>query len=128
MGLADRVLDNGLTVLDTEVTKLCITAGEATTYSEATTSGNKMLATYALASGASSPADASPNGRYVTVPVVPGSGSAPAAAGTATHWALVDENNTRLLATGALSASVALATGNSGFILNAFNITIPASA
>jgi len=34
--LADRVFDNGLTVLDTEANRIDITSQEATTYTEAT--------------------------------------------------------------------------------------------
>ena len=64
MPLGDRVLDNGLTVLDTEANRLDICHTLPTTYTEATstyTVGNKT----SLSVG--SPAAASPSGRKVTV-------------------------------------------------------------
>lgn len=118
----DRVFDNGLTVLDTEANRLDITSQEATTYTEATstyTLGNKT----ALSIGA--PADRTPNGREVTVAAI--SDGSVTGTNTATHWAIVDTGNSRLLATGALASSQAVTTGNT-FTLGAFAIGIPDAA
>lgn len=120
--LNDRVLDNGLTVLDTEANRLDITSQEATTYTEATstyTLGNKT----SLSVGA--PADRSPNGRKVTVAAIT-DGTVTGTA-TATHYAIVDTGNSRLLATNSLSASQAVTSGNT-FTLGAFDIGIPDAA
>ena len=117
--LNDRVLDNGLTVLDTEATRVDITSQEATSYAEATstyTLGNETSISI------SAPADASPNGRKVTLSAI--SGASVTATGTATHFAISDTSNTRLLATGSLSASQAVTSGNT-FTLATFDIGIP---
>lgn len=117
--LNDRVFDNGLTVLDTEANRLDITSQEATTYAGATstyTLGNKT----SLAIGA--PADRSGGGRDVTVTAI--TDGSVTATGTATHWAIVDTANSRLLATGALNASQAVTNGNT-FTLASFKIGIP---
>jgi len=117
--LNDRVLDNGLTVLDTEATRVDITSQEATSYAEATstyTLGNETSISI------SAPADASPNGRKVTLSAI--SGASVTATGTATHFAISDTSNTRLLATGSLSASQAVTSGNT-FSLTATDIRIP---
>lgn len=117
--LDNRVFDNGLTILDTEANKVLVTSQEAGTYTEAN-------ATYALGNSTSlsigAPADRSGGGRKVAVAsITDGSVSA---TGTATHYALVDTNNSRLLATGALTASQAVTSGNT-FTLATFDIGIP---
>jgi hypothetical protein len=118
----DRVLDNGLTVLDTEANRLDICSTEPTTYTQATstyTLGNKT----SLSIGA--PAARTPSGRKVTVAsFTDGSVSG---TGTAAYWAVVDTSNSRLLAAGALSASQAVTSGNT-FSLAAFDIGIPGPA
>jgi hypothetical protein len=117
--LGDRVFDNGLTVLDTEANKITITSQEATTYAN----GNS---TYALGSSTSlsigAPADRSGGGREVTVAAI--SDGSVSGTGTATHYAILDTTNSRLLATGSLSASQSVTTGNS-FTLASFKIGIP---
>lgn len=118
----DRVFDLGLNVLDTEANRLDICSSEPATFTDATvtnTLGNKT----SLSIGA--PADGSPNGRSVTVATF--SDGAVTATGTATHWAITDTVNSRLLATGALAASQAVTSGNS-FSLAAFVIRIPDAA
>lgn len=120
--LEDRVLDNGLTVLDTEATDIVVCSSEPTTYAEAN-------ATYALgrkvfgAGGCfGSPAAGSPNGRKVSsVAITDGSITAD---GTAAWWAAIDTGNTRLLAVGQLAASQAVTNGNT-FSLPSFDIRIP---
>jgi hypothetical protein len=118
----DRVFDNGLTVLDTEANRLDICSSEPATFTAATTTaslGNKT----SLSVGA--PADRTPNGRRVTVAAI--TDGTVTATGTATHWAITDTVNSRLLATGALSASQSVTNGNT-FTLGAFDIGIPDAA
>lgn len=117
--LDNRVFDNGLTVLDTEANKVLVTSQEASTYAEANS-------TYALGNSTSlsigAPADRSGGGRKVAVAAI--TDGSVTATGTATHYALVDTNNSRLLATGALTASQAVTSGNT-FTLATFDIGIP---
>jgi hypothetical protein len=117
--LNNRVFDNGLSVLDTEANKILVTSQEATTYTEAN-------ATYALGNSTSlsigAPADRSGGGREVTVAAI--SDGSVTGNGTATHFAVVDTLNSRLLATGSLTASQAVTSGNT-FTLGAFTIGIP---
>lgn len=117
--LNDRVLDNGLTVLDTEANRLDICSQAPTTYAEATstyTLGNKTSLSVGV------PADRSPSGRKVTVAAI--TDGTVSGTGTATHVAIVDTVNSRLLAVQALSASQAVTSGNT-FTLPAFDIGIP---
>jgi len=119
--LNDRVFDNGLTVLDTEANRLDICSSEPTTYTQANstlTLGNKTLG----AGDIGAPAAGSPNGRQVTVAALTGGNVT--ANGTATHYAITDTVNSRLLATGALSASQAVTNGNT-FSTGSFTIRIP---
>ena len=120
--LNDRVYDNGLTVLDTEASHLYICSQEPTTYAQASS-------TYALGVKAtptvSAPGARTPNGRKVTVSAI--TDGTVSANGTATHYALVDSTNSRLLATAALSSSQAVTSGNT-FTLTSFDIGIPAPA
>lgn len=117
--LADRVFDNGLTVLDTEANKILLTSQEATTYTEAN-------ATYALGNSTSlsvgAPADRTGGGREVTVAAI--SDGSITGSGTATHYAIVDTVNSRLLATGSLTESQVVTSGNT-FTLGSFTIGIP---
>lgn len=117
--LGDRVLDNGLTVLDTEANRLDITSTQPTTYAQATstyTLGNKTSPTIG------SPADRSGGGREVTVSSI--SDGSVTGTGTAAYWALTDTGNSRLLATGSLSSSQSVTNGNT-FTLTSFTIGIP---
>jgi hypothetical protein len=117
--LNDRVFDNGLTVLDTEANKIVITSQEATTYAEAN-------ATYALGDSTSlsisAPQDRTAGGREVVVAAI--SDGTVTATGTATHYAIIDTVNSRLLATGSLSASQAVTSGNT-FTLSSTTVGIP---
>lgn len=120
--IADRVLDNGLTVLGTEANRLDICSSEPTTYTQATstnTLGNKT----SLSIGA--PTARTPSGRKVVVAQIT-DGTVTGTA-TATHWAISDTVNSRLLATGSLSASQAVTSGNT-FTLASFDIGIPGAA
>ena len=117
--LNDRVFDNGLTVLDTEVNVLHICGTLPTTYAEATstyTLGNKTSPTV------SAPSDRTGGGRKVTVSAI--TDGSVTATGTAVYYALCDTVNSRMLAQGSLSASQAVTNGNT-FTLGAFDIGIP---
>lgn len=117
--LNDRVFDNGLSVLDTEANRIDVTSQEATTYAEATS-------TYTLGNSTSlsigAPADRTGGGRKVTVAAI--TDGSISATGTATHYAIVDTSNSRLLATGSLTASQSVTSGNT-FTLATFDIGIP---
>ena len=117
--LNNRVFDNGLSVLDTEASRIDLTSQEATSYTEATS-------TYTLGNSTSlsiaAPSDRSGGGREVIVAAI--SDGSVTGNGTATHYAIVDTSNNRLLATGSLSASQVVASGNT-FTLGSFTIGIP---
>jgi hypothetical protein len=117
--LNNRVFDNGLTVLDTEANRLDITSQEATTYAGATS-------TYSLGNSTSlsiaAPSDRGAGGREVVVAAI--SDGSVTGTGTATHYAIVDTVNSRLLATGSLTESQAVTSGNT-FTLGSFTIGIP---
>jgi len=117
--LNNRVFDNGLTVLDTEANRIDITSQEAASYAEATS-------TYTLGNSTSlsiaAPSDRSGGGREVVVAAV--ADASVTGSGTATHYSIVDTGNSRLLATGSLTASQAVASGNT-FSLGSFTIGIP---
>lgn len=117
--LADRVYDNGLTILDQEASRLDICSQEPTTYAEATS-------TYTLGNATSisidAPADRTGGGRKVTLAAI--SGGSVSATGNATHYALTDVSNTRLLATGALTSPQSV-TQNNTFATSALDIGIP---
>ncbi len=114
--IADTVFDNGLAVLDTNGIRLDICSTEPTTYTEATatyTLGNDTVNTGA-------PTDGVTDGRRVIVPTI--TAGSVTGTGTAAFWALTD-NSSILFATGALSASQVVTTGNT-FSLDAVSITI----
>ncbi len=117
--ISDRVLDNGLSTLSSEANAVHITSAEATTFTEATN-------TYTLGSASgitiSSPADRTGGGRSVTLSAI--SGASVTGTGSATTYAIVDTVNSRLLATGALTAAQSVATGNT-FSLQALSVGIP---
>lgn len=117
--LNDRVFDNGLSVLDTEADRIDVCSAEPTTYTEAT-STNTLGNSTSLSIGA--PSDRSGGGRKVTVAAI--SDGSITGTGTATHYAIVDTSNSRLLATGALTASQSVTSGNT-FTLATFDIGIP---
>ena len=117
--LNDRVFDNGLTVLDTEANAIHVTSQEATTYAEATS-------TYSLGNSTSlsigAPQDRTGGGREVVVAAI--TDGSVTGTGTATHYAIVDTVNSRLLATSTLTASQAVTSGNT-FTLSSVAIGIP---
>lgn len=117
--LDNRVYDNGLTVLDTEANAIHICSAEPTTYAEATstlTLGNATGVTVGA------PADRTGGGREVVVDAAADGNVT--ANGTASHYAVVDTVNARLLAASALTASQVVTNGNT-FTLASFTIGIP---
>ncbi|MFO0270405.1 MAG: hypothetical protein ACK52I_17010 [Pseudomonadota bacterium] len=117
--LNDRVFDNGLSVLTSEANKLTICNAEPATYTEANTTfalGAKLAPTI------SSPSARTPSGRRVTVSAI--TDGSVSANGTASHYALVDTVNSRLLAANTLSATQVVTSGNT-FTLGAFDVGIP---
>lgn len=117
--IADYVLDAALTKLDTEADRIDITSQEATTYAEATstyTLGNST----SLAFGA--PQDGDTSGRKVTAAAI--TDGSVTGTGTATHYSIVDVSASRLLATGSLTTSQSVVSGNT-FTVAAFDIEIP---
>lgn len=117
--IADYLFDLALAELDTATLTLYICSQEPTTKAEADT-------TYALGNKASisvgAPANGAASGRRVTVAAI--TGGSVTATGTATHYAIVDTVNNRLLVTNALAASQAVTSGNT-FSLAAFDVTLP---
>lgn len=103
----DHIRDNGVNAVDTDADALHICSQDPTTYAEATS-------TYTLGVKTSptinAPADGTGSGRSVTMQAF--SDGTTTGNGDATHWALVDTINSRLLATGPITeAPVAITTG-----------------
>ena len=105
--IADYILDAALSKLDIEADRIYITSQEVVSYTEAiTTYGLGVKTSLSI----SAPLDRTPNGRKVTVAQF-ADGSV-TATGTATHYAIVDSVNSRLLATGSLAQPQVVTTGN----------------
>lgn len=116
--IADAAFDAALAIV-IDSSSLFITNAEATTYAQASSTyalGNKGAPSLGAA------ADRSPNGRKTTVAAI--TDGTVTASGTATHWALVKATGSLLRATGSLSASQVVTSGNT-FTLAAFDIGIP---
>ena len=120
--IADRVLDLGLNVLDTEATHIYVCNAEPATFTAATTTNALGNKNFGAGGCFGAPAARTPSGRRVSsIAVTDGSVTG---TGTASHWAVVDTANSRLLATGSLAASQAVTSGNT-FTLASFDIGIP---
>ena len=122
MFLNARILDNGLSVLSIEGTRLDICKSEPATYAQATSTfsiGFKLLPSI------STPQDmASPLGRKVVVaPIVDGlsTDSSTGLADDAQFWAISDTSNGRLRAAGDLADTELFILGK-GFTLASFEI------
>jgi hypothetical protein len=114
----DYLMDLALAYPDVSGNRLDICSQEPSTFVGATTTytlGNKVGITI------SAPADRSPDGRKVTVSAI--TDGSITGAGTATHWAISDTTNSRLIAAGALSAGQVVTPGNT-FSLSALDIGI----
>ena len=116
--ISDYILDAALTILDTAANRIDICSAEPTTFTAATVTLGNGVPTIG------SPVDraASGGGRKVVASAL--GATAVTATGTATHFAITDTVNSRLLATGALTASQAVTSGNS-FTLTTFDSGIP---
>jgi hypothetical protein len=120
----DRVLDLGLNVLDTEATHIYICSAEPATFTAASSTNALGNKNFGAGAAVGSPAAGTPNGRQVTtVAITDGNVTA---TGTAAAWAITDNTNSRLLASGTLSASQGVTSGNV-FTLGAFTIRLPSS-
>ena len=111
----DEIFDGGLDYADTNGARIDITSQVATTRTEAVTTytlGNDTVNTGAPEAG-------DVDGRKVVVPAI--TAGSVTGNGTATHWALT--SGTELLATGPLTSSQAVTSGNT-FSLDAIDITI----
>ena len=115
----DEVFDQGLDYADTNGTRIDICSQEPTSYGEATTAGTYSLGNKTGLNTGATQAGAT-DGRRVIVPAI--TDGSVTNTGTATHWALTD-GSAVLLATGALSSSQAVTSGNT-FTLDAISITI----
>ena len=117
--ISDYVLDAALSKLDLEADRIDITSQEATSYTEATS-------TYSLGNSTSlsfgAPTNGDVSGRKVTAAAI--TDGSVTATGTATHFAIVDVSASRLLATGSLTASQTVTSGNT-FTLASFDVEIP---
>ena len=117
--LNDKVFDSGLNVIDTDTENLYILSGDpGLTWSNIGTLGLGNKATPSIAA----PADRSGGGREVVVSAI--TDGSVTANGTATHYALTDDSLTLILASGPLSASQGVTSGNT-FTLTEFAIGIP---
>lgn len=115
-----RVLDRGIESLVAEVTRLTVHATEPADYASADAGalGSKV--------GVSifGPQNAAVGRKAVVGPVADGLA---AANGTAAFWALLDDNNDRLLASAPLFNTLAVSAGNA-FTVAAFDVTLPGVA
>lgn len=110
------LFDTGLSQINGK--KLTICNAEPTTYTQANATyalGSKLGITAALGNHTS-------GGRKSTIAQI--TDGSVATNGNASHWAIVDTSNSRLLAAGSLSAAQAVTSGNP-FTLAAFDIAIP---
>lgn len=117
--IADYLFDLALAHLDTNTDlELHITSQEAATYAN--------VATYTLGNkvdpSIGAPADGATSGRRVTVAAI--TDGSVTATGTASHYAIIDTANSRLLVTNALASSQAVTSGNT-FSLAAFDVVLP---
>lgn len=117
-----RVLDNGLAVLDTEATHLYICNAEPATFTAASSTNALGNKNWGAGNVFGAPAAAAPNGEKVTSAAI--TDGTVTTTGTASHWAITDNVNSRLLAAGALAATQGVTSGNT-FTLPAFDIRLP---
>jgi hypothetical protein len=123
----DDVKDNGLTIMTGANRRLDITHTEATTFAQATSTysvGNKVGISVSLVGG-------TPSGRAARVAAITDgtiTATSTGAADDAQFWAITDTTGSRLLATGALTASQMVTSGNSFSLaqFDAYTITNPA--
>ncbi len=114
--ISNEVFDQGLDYAETNGTRIDICSSEPATYGAVSgvSLGNKT----GLNTGATEDGDT--DGRKVVVPAI--TDGSVTSTGTASHWALTDGTSI-LVATGSLSSSQAVTSGNT-FTLGAIDITI----
>ena len=123
----DDVKDNGLVIMTGANRRIDITHTEATTFAQATatfTLGNKAGISVSLVDG-------TPSGRAARVAAIADgavTATSTGAADDAQFWAITDTANSKLLATGPLSASQMVTSGNTFSLaeFDAYTITDPA--
>lgn len=120
--ISDYVLDAALSKLDVEANAIYLCSLEPTTYAAATSTNALGNASGASYPGIGAPVNGTPNGRAVSSAAV--TNGVITGTGTATHFAIVDTVNSRLLATGALNAAQPVNTGNT-FTMTSFTVRIP---
>lgn len=112
----DDALDALLSYIATNGDKLHICSAEPTVFGTLNSLGNKATPAFgSVTNGAS-------NGRRLPVSAI--TDGTVTGSGTATHWAIVDEGNSKILATGALASSQGVTSGNT-FTLAQFYINAP---
>lgn len=117
-----RVLDLGLNVLDTEATHIYICNAEPTTFTGASSTNALGSKNFGAGAAFGAPANGgASNSRKVSSTAI--TDGAVTATGTATHWVVTDNANSRLLAVGSLAASQAVTNGNT-FTLASFDIQL----
>jgi hypothetical protein len=114
----DLAFDAAIGYLVTNGTRLHICSSEPASAAAAITASLGNKATIAL--GAAT--DRTPNGRKTVVPAI--TDGSVTANGTATHYAIINAGGTILSATGLLSASQVVTSGNT-FTLASFDIGFP---
>ena len=114
--IADNIFDNGLSYATTNGAQLDITSSEATDFTDATSTSTLGNASITMGS----PENGATDGRRVQIPAIT-SGSV-TATGTAGFYALTDGTG-ELLATGPLSATQSVTSGNT-FTLDAISLTL----
>ena len=115
----DTALDAAIGVVITNGTALSLCSQEPTSYAQVGTYGLAKDTTVTCAAAS----DGASTGRRTVVPVCDCVASA---SGTATHWAL-HNNSSVLVATGALSSSVAVTSGVT-YTTVAFSVTVADAA
>ena len=117
--LHDDVFDDGLSAIDDNAENLVIlNADPGLTWANIASYLLGTKATPAIAA----PADRTGGGRQVTVSAI--TDGTVSATDTATHWAITDDSETKILASGALGSSQSVTNGNT-FTLTEFEIGIP---
>lgn len=117
--LGNSVLDAALSLIDSSTENLYIlSADPGLTWSNIALYDLGVKAT----PGISAPGDRGAGGREITISAI--TDGSVTDTGTATHYALTDDSETIILASGALSSSQAVTDGNT-FTLTEFTIGIP---
>ena len=125
--IGDHVLDNGLAALKSLASHVYINTTPEPTPFSAASSGATSLGSKNFGAGAVFPgalAAATPNGRKATSAAI--TDGVVGTDGTAATFSVTDNANSRLLATGTLTASQAVTSANP-FTLTLFEVRFPSS-